>query len=89
MRSLLFLRRVVGHSMVPTLKPGNLVIASRLLSVKTGRIVIARAGNTEVIKRVGLVKSYYIQLIGDNKSSAHNIEVKPTDILGVVVHKRK
>jgi nickel-type superoxide dismutase maturation protease len=62
---MLYIRRVVGESMLPTLKPGKLVIAVRK-KPKVGDIVIAKVGDREVIKRVVSITEQGFELRGDN-----------------------
>lgn len=63
-------RRVVGASMQPTLMPGRIVIATSLVSPRSGRIVIATLMGREVIKRVSSVAGNEYFLQGDNMSAS-------------------
>ncbi|MGD8373579.1 MAG: S26 family signal peptidase [Candidatus Woesebacteria bacterium] len=59
-------RRIVGASMLPSFKPGRLVLALRCKNPKIGDVVIAKINEREVIKRVfSYNKSGYF-LLGDN-----------------------
>jgi phage repressor protein C with HTH and peptisase S24 domain len=68
----LIIRRVVGHSMEPTLKQGRVVLATPLLSVGEGDIVVAKHEDKEIIKRVKKVeeKGYFLE--GDNSSHSRD-----------------
>lgn len=61
-----FIRRVSGDSMKPTLKHGQLVPASSVLNPKVGSIVIVSHNNLEKIKRVKLITDKHLEIIGDN-----------------------
>lgn len=77
------IRRVVGNSMHPTLKEGQIVFVMRK-KIETSDVVIALADGREVIKRVVGIKPKII-LDGDNKNSAKYDDVRESDILGVVI----
>jgi len=81
----LFIRRVEGHSMAPTLKPGQIIIASSLLSVAVGKVVVAHHEGIEIVKRVTSIEPGWIELVGDNVSPSHNARVSPTSVIGVVL----
>ena len=68
----MFMRRVVGNSMAPVLKPGDIVFAKKIhhLHIYADSIVIASINGKEVIKRVGVVKNGKVFLIGDNKAAS-------------------
>lgn len=71
----LVVRRVTGHSMLPTYKSGQYIIASSLRKPKVGRAVIAKTKTGEVVKRVSAIDSRTIWLVGDNKGPEHNMKV--------------
>lgn len=79
----MFIRRLVGNSMTPTLKNGQVIIARRK-KYNTGDVVIAKAGGIEVIKRIISVKPKIV-LMGDNINSAKYDDIKESDILGVLI----
>ena len=66
LRYLLIVRRVTGESMLPTLRPGKIVVGSSLLPVKAGRIIVFRHKNIEKIKRVKVIKDNQLEVVGDN-----------------------
>ncbi|HET7630385.1 MAG TPA: S26 family signal peptidase [Candidatus Saccharimonadales bacterium] len=82
------IRRVVGDSMIPALKAGDIII-SLPLKVGAGDIVVARQNNREVIKRVAKIDENGYFLVGDNMTkstdSRKHGSVKKGDILGRVV----
>lgn len=86
---MIYLRRVVGQSMYPTLKEGQLVFAVKAKSYKIGQIVVAKQSNREVIKRIAEIDGDYIRLLGDNLAfstdSRKHGPVKTSDLLGRVV----
>jgi len=63
------LRRVVGDSMLPTLKAGDIVIAKHK-QPQVGDIVIADIGTKEVIKRIVSIDAVGYELRGDNISAS-------------------
>jgi nickel-type superoxide dismutase maturation protease len=67
MSSFLFLRRVVGQSMVPMLQPGQLIVATSLFKrLKAGQVVVLRKNGRELIKRIERIESNKVFVIGDN-----------------------
>lgn len=67
----LTIRRVVGHSMLPTLPPGTLIWGFRWYNrLKVGDVVIFRHDNKEKIKRISRVNGDQIELLGDNTSDS-------------------
>ena len=84
----MIIRRVVGNSMLPYLKPGNIVLVKKVKKYKIGDIVIANVNNRQVIKRVKNINNNLYELIGDNKNESTDSRsfgmVQGTDIKGVV-----
>lgn len=63
----LIVRRVVGQSMSPAVRHGNIVLATGLFKhVKPGQVVILRHGRLEKIKRVKEIKNSRVYVLGDN-----------------------
>lgn len=85
LNKILFFRRIYGTSMKPSYKNGQIVIATSLLKVKKGRVVIAKHERNEVIKRVSQIKNGTLYLTGDNKNIHHNMSVDTSQISGVVI----
>ena len=69
----ILLRRVIGHSMLPTLSPGKLVIVRPGAPLRIGDIVVATYKGKEVIKRVVAIDARRVQLIGDNHAHGHSV----------------
>ena len=76
---MIVIRRVVGNSMLPTLRPGQVIIGlggdhflSRWYSplLRPGRIVIVRHNGLEKIKRITELKKDQIYVLGDNPSAS-------------------
>lgn len=65
---LFLLRRVMGDSMSPTLKPGSIVVGVRPREVRAGDIVIFHHNKLDKIKRVKEVRLSEVFLTGDNSS---------------------
>lgn len=64
-------RRVVGHSMLPVLPPGTIVVA---LSVRgpyrPGQVVIVDHEGREKIKRIQDVRPNEVFIVGDNNDAS-------------------
>lgn len=87
-RSPLMLRRVKGHSMQPTIKDGQIILASNWLPVRRGVVTVAEIENIEVIKRLEINDSGYL-LSGDNGSDTINYMLKDKNSFrGVVIWPR-
>lgn len=67
----MLLRRVTGKSMLPTLKPGQLVMVwGWFYKPKVNDIVVFKHDGMEKIKRIAKIKDNQVWLIGDNLSSS-------------------
>lgn len=72
-RPLLMLRRVRGHSMLPSLEHGDIVWATGLSSpqsLQPGQVVVIRHEGIEIIKRVVEVENGEIIVQGDNAADS-------------------
>ena len=83
------IRRVQGHSMVPTLPPGTIVYAIRWFKgIKPGRVIIFHRDNREVIKRIDHTNSAGVYVLGDHPEtstdSRHYGVIQSESIEGVV-----
>jgi SOS-response transcriptional repressor LexA len=89
---MIFLRRVVGESMTPTLIEGRIVVCRRTRKYRVGHLVVAFVDNREVIKRIAKVNQDGIYLEVDDKRHAHAgayyAVVSPSHITGVVIWPR-
>jgi len=64
---MLYIRRIVGESMSPTLRPGDIVLLWRTRSRYTaGDIVMIRHNGVEKIKRLQDMQNAQVYLLGDN-----------------------
>ena len=83
------LRRVVGTSMLPSLKQGDVVVGQRGKQPRVGDIVIAWVHDKEVIKRISQVTNEGYELLGDNKAVSTDSRtygfVERQHIRGVVI----
>lgn len=71
MPKVLFLRRVVGTSMAPMLKPGQLILATALRRrLRPGQVVVLRKNNRELIKRIERIEFDKVFVIGDNPDAS-------------------
>jgi nickel-type superoxide dismutase maturation protease len=65
---LLLIRRVSGDSMLPTLRPGRLIIATpRYKNLRAGEVVVIRHGGLEKVKRIQEIRENRVYVAGDNQ----------------------
>lgn len=80
------------HSMEPTLKPGDEVLAWRYLRPSVGSVVIGRHRDLLIVKRVERIEDGKFFLLGDNpRRSIDSRRFGPISIHGIVAvvwHKR-
>jgi len=62
---MLYLRRIVGHSMEPRLKSGRIILVSRSNKFRKGDVVVAKPGDKEIIKMVQNIKGTKYFLAGN------------------------
>lgn len=83
------LRRVVGNSMLPALRPGDVVIGQRGKQPQIDDIVIAKVFDKEVIKRIVKIDATGYELRGDNSKASTDSrnfgKLERNHIKGVVV----
>jgi SOS-response transcriptional repressor LexA len=88
-----FTVRVAGHSMLPALRDGDLLLARRSGSARTGAIVVARLAGEVVVKRVAgaprEIGEDEIWLESDNRATSTDSRAlgpgRRNDLVGVVV----
>lgn len=73
---MLYIRRVVGQSMLPTLRPGQICLFVKSHRFKDGDIVLAHADGRPVVKRAHK-KGPHWQLRGDNYQATNVYVVSP------------
>jgi nickel-type superoxide dismutase maturation protease len=67
----LMIRKVHGHSMVPTLPPGTVVWGFRWFNtLKTGNVVIFQHEGKEKIKRIDRIEEDKLFLLGDHPDTS-------------------
>lgn len=85
---MIFFRKIVGKSMLPTLQPGQIVVCLNQLHYKIGDIVVVRRDDREVIKRIKNIRFGKYWLVGDNELHSSDSRsfgaVDKSDILGVM-----
>ena len=86
---MLHIRRVVGHSMEPTLTEGSIVCFINKGTITSNSIVLAKIKDREVVKRVVASGGGTFELRGDNATqstdSRHYGSVDRRDIKGVLL----
>lgn len=85
---MIFFRRVIGSSMEPTLRQGQIVLCHQVRNFKKGQIVVAFVGGREVVKRISKIEEGTIFLSVDDNKHAHNgkyfAKITDSKIEGVV-----
>jgi nickel-type superoxide dismutase maturation protease len=67
----IMIRRVQGHSMVPVLPPGTLVLGWRWFTrLQPGRVIIFSRENRETIKRLDRVEPGGLFVLGDHPETS-------------------
>lgn len=66
----MIIRRVRGQSMLPALKPGQIVIGTKSKQLKPGQLVIFRHHGIEKIKRVNQLRAEELTVLGDNSNNS-------------------
>lgn len=82
------IRRVAGVSLMPAIKPGQIIIFVRFGRVRAGRLVLARAEDREVIKFVTGQKGNLYRLGGVLDGSASYL-VDRAAILAIAVGRHR
>jgi phage repressor protein C with HTH and peptisase S24 domain len=72
-RPILLIRRVHGESMQPSLKPGQIVLASGLFrQLSPQQVVIIRHQGLEKIKRIERLRQGHVFVVGDNPRASRD-----------------
>ena len=70
-RQPVLLRRISGHSMMPVLPPGTLILGlGWLLRPRPGRVAVILHNGKEKIKRIADVKNGQVFVVGDHKEAS-------------------
>jgi nickel-type superoxide dismutase maturation protease len=90
---LLLVRQVIGKSMSPRLRPGQLLLAVRFVRrLHPGQVVIIQHDGKEKVKRIERIEDNKIFVIGDNllasTDSRHFGWLKRREIIGRVIWPR-
>ena len=83
--------KVVGNSMMPTLKPGqDLISFNWFINPKIGDLVVVQVGGKEMIKRVHYIHGREVIVQGDNllesTDSRHFGAVNIDQVVGKVIY---
>ncbi len=71
MRSPILFRRVRNGSMAPKLRPGQLIMATRLFrKLHAGQVVIVERDNKQFVKRIERIEDDKLFVIGDNLAAS-------------------
>lgn len=85
MKKPLLIRRVVGHSMEPAVRPNQLVMASGWFKPRNQDLVLAEVEGRQVIKRLSLDANNRQQLMSDHPGHGRYSSIEPSGILGRVL----
>lgn len=66
----LFVRRIIGDSMHPTLRHGQLVVFTTSKSLQVGDIVMFTHDGREKVKRIARLEQGRMYLLGDNPENS-------------------
>ncbi|MES2971572.1 MAG: nickel-type superoxide dismutase maturation protease [Patescibacteria group bacterium] len=67
----LIIRRVNGHSMIPSLPPGTLVVGYKYFrKLKPGHVVVVTHDKKEKIKRIDQINKQEVFLLGDHPDTS-------------------
>ena len=83
--------KISGHSMLPTLKPGQSVLASSLPfmlnSPKINDLIIFKSNKKLIIKRIKSMENEKYKVVGDNKADSKDFGlIDKSKILGKVIY---
>lgn len=71
MKKPFLIRRTVGRSMAPMLRPGQLIIATPWFrKLKPGQVIILEKNEHELIKRIERIEEGKLFVIGDNLTAS-------------------
>lgn len=86
---MVYVRRVVGPSMLPTYRPGAVVLGLKWLRPKVGSVVVAEHDGRELIKRVARIGKQGLYLLGDNSDHSTDSRIygwfAPQDVKSVII----
>lgn len=66
----MLVRRVVGDSMAPTLKPGAIVVTKPFARYQKGDVVIIEHDGLEKVKRIQRINENVVFITGDNPAAS-------------------
>jgi nickel-type superoxide dismutase maturation protease len=86
------IRKVIGESMLPTIKPGTLIIARRTGVYRPGRVVLIRHKGLDKIKRLQDITDTKVFVIGDNAVASTDSRsfgyISLSSVIGIVIWPR-
>ncbi|HEY1645522.1 MAG TPA: S26 family signal peptidase [Candidatus Saccharimonadales bacterium] len=89
----MLVRRVVGDSMLPTLRSNQLVMAFSRVKPSLGNLVIVKYDGKEIIKRLTKIEPGKLYITGDNPNSSSDSRhfgwVSQSDLIATVIWPRK
>ncbi len=80
----MFLRRVVGDSMLPTLSAGVVILVVKARQLKVGDVVVAELNGRPVVKRIACIENNAYFLVGDNTRHSSDSRTKGAVLRGAI-----
>jgi len=88
----LIIRRVKGESMLPKLKPEQIILASSRIRLRTNQVVVVRREGLEVVKRLSKMAGSRVYITGDNAPKSTDSRefgwISKDDVLATVIWPR-
>lgn len=66
----IFLRKVVGRSMLPMLADGQVLVCWKNAAIRRGDVVIVHHNGMEKIKRLKTIRTHHVYIVGDNRAAS-------------------
>ncbi|HMS22308.1 MAG TPA: signal peptidase I [Candidatus Levybacteria bacterium] len=85
--------KITGHSMEPTIKNGDSVLAVGMFSIKKGDVIVFQNDSKYFVKRVAAIIGDKVKVLGDNPEDSFDSrnfgEIEKDVIIGKVIKKFK
>lgn len=86
---MIYIRRVVNHSMEPSLQHGQLSVFVKRRAYRPGDIVIVKTGGRDLVKRIANIDGLSVSLRGDNRAESTDSVVSRPDLRGSLILPRR
>jgi signal peptidase I len=83
--------KVSGHSMLPTLKPGQEILVSSLpylfIKPRVGDVIAFKDGDIFIVKRITEITGEKLHVMGDNKNDSRDYSwIERKRVIGKVIY---